>query len=49
MKKMFENYPNLEIESNKVIENEEEKMKMNLSKCTFKKIKCGPHGRNTFR
>jgi cytochrome c len=29
MEKLFENYPNLEIESNKVIENEE-RMKMNL-------------------
>jgi len=30
MEKMFENYPNLEIESNKVNENEEERMKMKL-------------------
>jgi hypothetical protein len=30
MEKMLENYPNLKIESNKVTENEEERMKMNL-------------------
>ncbi len=30
MEEMFENYPGLELESNKVYQNKKEKMKMNL-------------------
>jgi hypothetical protein len=32
MKEMFKDYLSLEIKSNKVLENEEERMKMNLQK-----------------
>jgi hypothetical protein len=32
MEKMFKDYLNLEIKSNKVLENEEERMKMNFQK-----------------
>ncbi len=39
---MFENDLSLEIESNKVYQNEKEKMKMSLLKLHVEKIKWGP-------
>jgi hypothetical protein len=38
VKKLFENYPNLEIKSNKVIENSEESMKMNFKTACLRKL-----------